>query len=233
MEGPQFLGYIFLGTYPAVPQLVSGRRGNLLNPGKYMNIQVSGGTLMKKALAALALAGSIALIGAAPSVAANYPPLPPQAAVSDGVVVFRGQGMHAGEPLTISVTPGARPAATGASISGGSQTVSGKIKLPMATQSFSTVADAQGAFAFTLEITEPGTYFLTATGNNSRITVGPVAVTVVGDAAPLADTSGAPLANTGTDASLLLWGAAGIGALGLGAGAVVVTRRRAKAETAA
>jgi len=50
---------------------------------------------MKKTLAALALAGSIALIGS-PAVAAEYPALPPQAAVSDGVVgpgesfVFRG-----------------------------------------------------------------------------------------------------------------------------------------------
>ena len=193
---------------------------------------------MKKALAALALAGSIALIGAAPSMAANYPPLPPQAAVSDGTVgpgedfVFRGQGMHAGEPLTISVTPGAQPAATGASISGGNRTVSGKITLPMATQTFSTVADAQGRFSITLSIDTPGTYALTATGNTSGITVGPVSVTVVGAAAPLADAGGAPLANTGTDASLLLWGAAGIGALGLGAGAVIVNRRRKSNITA-
>lgn len=191
---------------------------------------------MKKTFAVIALAGSIALIGAAPSVAANYPPLPSQAAVSDGTVgpgedfVFRGQGMHAGEPLTITVTPGANPAATGASIAGGSQTVSGKIKLPMATQTFSTVADAQGRFSIALSIDTPGTYALTATGNNSDITVGPVFVTVVGAAAPLAGTGATPLANTGADASLLLWGAAGIGVLGLGAGAVVVTRRRAKAE---
>ena len=194
---------------------------------------------MKKALSAIALAGLIALVGAAPSIAANYPPLPPQAAVSDGTVgpgedfVFRGQGMHAGEPLTISVTPGARPAATGASIAGGSQTVSGKIKLPMATQTFSTVADAEGRFSIALSIDTPGTYAVSATGNNSGITVGPVFVTVVGEAAPLAGTGSTPLANTGADASLLLWGAAGIGALGLGAGAVVVTRRRAKAETGA
>lgn len=193
---------------------------------------------MKKAFAALALAGSIALIGAAPSVAANYPPLPPNAAVSDGTVgpgedfVFRGQGMHAGEPLTISVTPGANPASTGASIAGGSQTVSGKIKLPMATQTFSTVADAQGAFAYTLSIDTPGTYAISARGNTSGITVGPVFVTVAG-AAPLAGTGSAPLANTGLDANLALWSLVGAGALVAGAASVVVVRRRAKAETAA
>jgi hypothetical protein len=75
---------------------------------------------MKKTLAALALAGSIALIGSAPAMAATYPALPPQAAVSDGTVgpgetfVFRGQGFLAGETLTITVTPGNPPAASGA-----------------------------------------------------------------------------------------------------------------------
>lgn len=194
---------------------------------------------MKKAIAALALAGSIALIGAAPSVAANYPPLPPNAAVSDGTVgpgedfVFRGQGLHAGEPLTISVTPGANPASTGASIAGGSQTVSGKIKLPTAVQTFSTVADAQGAFAYTLSIDTPGTYAISARGNTSGITVGPVFVTVVSAAAPLAVTGSTPLANTGLDANLTLWSLVGAGALVAGAASVVVVRRRAKAETAA
>lgn len=193
---------------------------------------------MKKTFAVIALAGSIALIGAAPSVAANYPPLPPQAAVSDGTVgpgedfVFSGQGFLAGEPLTITVTPGANPAATGASIAGGSQTVSGKITLPMETQSFSTVADAQGKFAFTMEINKPGMYSLRATGNTSNITVGPVTVQVLPEAA-INNMASTELANTGTDASLLLWGAAGIGALGLGAAGVIVTRRRGKSNIAA
>ena len=68
---------------------------------------------MKKTLAAITLAGSIALIGALPAVAADkYPALPANAAVSDGVVgpgedfVFRGKGFKAGEGLTINVTPG-------------------------------------------------------------------------------------------------------------------------------
>lgn len=38
------------------------------------------------------------------------------------------------------------------------------------------------------------------------------------------------LANTGIDSAMVLWGAAGIGALGLGAGSIVVARRRTGAE---
>ncbi|MDV8146996.1 LPXTG cell wall anchor domain-containing protein [Arthrobacter sp. B10-11] len=199
---------------------------------------------MKKTLAAIALAGSITLIGAAPSMAANYPPLPPQAAVSDGTVgpgeqfVFRGQGFLAGEGLTISVNPGSSPAATGASVANGSRTVSGKITLPLAPQTFAATADANGAFAVPLTISEAGTYSLTATGASGR-TVGPVTVVVVAPAglantggAPLANT-GAALANTGADASLVLWSLVGAGALAAGATSVVVVRRRAKAEAAA
>jgi LPXTG-motif cell wall-anchored protein len=182
---------------------------------------------MKKTLAALALAGSIALIGSAPSMAATYPPLPPQAAVSDGVVgpgetfIFRGQGFLAGESLTIRVTPGNPPAASGASIAG-SRAVPARISVVTEAQTLKATADAKGAFAVPVAINEPGTYLLTATGDTSGVTVGPVTVTVV---ASSTGTTGAPLANTGADASLLLWGAAGVGALGLGAAGVILVRR--------
>ncbi|MEA3550219.1 LPXTG cell wall anchor domain-containing protein [Pseudarthrobacter sp. C1] len=189
---------------------------------------------MKKILAALALAGSIALIGSAPAMAATYPPLPPQAAVSDGVVgpgetfIFRGQGFLRGESLTIRVTPGNPPAASGANIAGG-RSVAARISVVTEAQTLKATADANGAFAVPVAINEPGTYLLTATGDTSGITVGPVNVTVV---ASLANTGGAPLANTGSglantgaDASLLLWGAAGVGALGLGAAGVIIVRR--------
>lgn len=189
---------------------------------------------MKKSLATIALVGSMALVGAVPAVAANYPAPPPQAAVSDGVVgpgetfVFSGRGFRAGETLIIRVTPGARPASTGASIAGGpSRSVPGRI--PMAVeQTFTTTADSNGAFAFPMSISEPGVYTLTATGQTSGVVVS-ATVTVVGEAAgaaDLANTGGQPLANTGADASLLLWGAAGVAALGLGAGGVIVARRR-------
>ncbi|MFJ6314234.1 LPXTG cell wall anchor domain-containing protein [Pseudarthrobacter oxydans] len=190
---------------------------------------------MKKTLAAFALAGSIALIGSAPAMAATYPPLPPQAAVSDGVVgpgetfIFRGQGFLAGESLTIRVTPGNPPAASGANIAG-SRAVAARISVVTEAQTLKATADANGAFEVPVAINEPGTYLLTATGDTSGITVGPVTVTVAASlantgGAPLASTGGTPLANTGTDASLLLWGAAGVGALGLGAVGVIVARR--------
>jgi LPXTG-motif cell wall-anchored protein len=192
---------------------------------------------MKKSLTAIALAGSIALIGAVPAVAANYPAPPPNAAVSDGVVgpgetfVFSGRGFLAGETIVINVTRGARPASTGASIAGGpSRSVPSKIA--MAPQTFTTTADSNGTFAFPLNINEPGVYTLTATGQTSGIVVS-ATVTVVGraaGAADLANAGGQPLANTGTDASLLLWGAAGVAALGLGAGGVIMSRRRTKAS---
>ncbi|MEV7136347.1 LPXTG cell wall anchor domain-containing protein [Arthrobacter sp. NPDC093128] len=198
---------------------------------------------MKKSLAAIALAGSIALIGAVPAVAATYPAPPANAAVSDGTVgpgeqfVFRGNGFLAGEGLTITVTPGNPPAANGSSVSNGSRTVPTKITLPLAPQTFSTTADANGSFAFPLSISEGGTYTLTATGLTSGKTATSV-VTVEGTG--LANTGGAPLANTGTglantgaDASLVLWSLVGAGALAAGATSVVVVRRRAKAEAAA
>lgn len=201
---------------------------------------------MKKTLAALALAGSIALIGSAPAMAATYPPLPPNAAVSDGVVgpgetfIFRGQGFLAGESLTIRVTPGNPPAASGANIAG-SRSVAARISVVAEAQTHKATADAQGAFSLPIAISEPGTYSLTATGDTSGVVVGPVTVTVAaslantgGNAggAPLANT-GSGLANTGADSDLVLWTLVGAGALAAGATSVVVVRRRAKAEAGA
>lgn len=200
---------------------------------------------MKKTLAALALAGSIALIGSAPAMAATYPALPPQAAVSDGVVgpgetfVFRGQGFLAGERLIIRVTPGQAPASNGANIAG-SRAVAARIAVVTEAQNLSATADAQGAVALPIAISEAGTYSITATGTQSGVTVGPVTVTVAaslantgGNAAgaPLANTGG--LANTGADSGLVLWTLVGAGALAAGATSVVVVRRRARAEAAA
>ncbi|MDP9694950.1 UNVERIFIED_ORG: LPXTG-motif cell wall-anchored protein [Arthrobacter globiformis] len=204
---------------------------------------------MKKSIAALALAGTIALTSAVPAMAVNsnnYPATPANAAVSEGVVgpgeafTFSGRGFLAGEPLIIRVTPGARPASTGASIAGGaSRSVPSKISVLLAAQEFSTTADANGAFAFPLTVSEPGVYTLTATG----VTSGRVAtqtITVEGAAADLSNSgantgasAGAGLANTGADSSLVLWSLVGGGALVAGAASVVVVRRRANAEASA
>lgn len=197
---------------------------------------------MKKSIAALALAGTIALTGTAPAMAANYPAPPANSAVSDGVVgpgesfTFSGRGFLAGEQLIIRVTPGARPASTGASIAGGaSRSVPSKIDVVLAAQEFSATADANGAFAVPLTLSESGVYTLTATG----LTSGKVAtqtVTVEGAPAaalPNAGGTGAGLANTGADSSLILWSLVGGGALVAGAASVVVVRRRANAEASA
>jgi LPXTG-motif cell wall-anchored protein len=204
---------------------------------------------MKKSLAAVALAGSIALIGAVPAVAGNYPAPAAVAAVSNAspgpgeTFTFRGRAAYFfnNEPLTIAVTPVGRPAAAGAGGNGGaSRAVASKITLPLAPQTFAHQANADGSFAFPLSISEPGTYSITATGNTSGKIAGPVTVTVRGaglantGGAPLANTGGgAALANTGADASLILWSLVGAGALAAGATSVVVVRRRAKAEATA
>lgn len=206
---------------------------------------------MKKSLAALALAGSIALVGAVPAVAnnANYPAPNTSVAVSDASVapgeafVFSGTGFTPGEGITITVTPTGTPAASGGSVSAGSLGVAGRI--PLAPSTLSAVADGNGAFSAPIAINEPGTYAITATGNTSGVTVGPVTVVVGGTAlsntggnagtgtgADLANTGGTPLANTGADSSLVLWSLVGAGALAAGTASVVVARRRAKSTEA-
>lgn len=211
---------------------------------------------MKKALAAFALAGTIALIGSSPAVAQErYPAIPPQAAVSDGTVgpgeqfIFSGQGPFQNQRLTIRVTPGNAPAAGGANISGG-RSFSNKISIFVEAQTLSAQADSEGKFSVPVIINEEGAYLLTAT-SDSGYTVGPVRVVVaqgfanggasgsnaggnngVPASVPLAN-SGSSLANTGADSGLVLWTLVGAGALAAGATSVVVVRRRAKSEAAA
>lgn len=198
---------------------------------------------MQKSLAAIALAGSIALAGAVPAMAVSpYPAPPAQGTVSDGTVApgesftFSGSGFAAGEAITVTVTLTGAPQALGGGVGGGvSMAVPGKISLPMATQTFSTKADANGNFALPLTISEAGTYTLTATGQTSGKTVtSTVKVSGAAVGTGLANTgSGTGLANTGADASLLLWTLVGGGALAAGITSVVVVRRRAKADVAA
>ena len=202
---------------------------------------------MKKSLAALALAGSIALIGAVPAVAAQYPAPAAIAAVDNAspgpgeTFTFRGRAaaFFNNEPITITVTPVGAPSAAGTGTAGGpSLAVPTKITLALAPQTFAATAAADGSFAIPLSINEAGTYTITATGATSGRTYS-ATVTVEASAAgtggaPLSSTGGgAALANTGADASLVLWSLVGAGALAAGATSVVVVRRRAKAEAAA
>lgn len=191
---------------------------------------------MKKTLAVLALAGSITLIGS-PAMAAQYPPLPPAATVSDATVVpgeqfvFTAQGFAPGETVTITV----ELVASGTANTGGTA-LSAKIPVFQAPTTLTATANAEGKISVPLTLNETGTYAITATGNTSGVVVGPVYVKVV---AALANTGtgtnaggGAPLANTGADSGLILWTLVGAGALAAGATSVVVVRRRAKAEIA-
>ncbi|MDR7083187.1 LPXTG-motif cell wall-anchored protein [Arthrobacter ginsengisoli] len=195
---------------------------------------------MKKTLAAITLAGSIALIGAVPAMATNnrYPAPPANSAVSDGTVgpgerfVFRGNGFKAGEGLIIKVTPGGRPSSNGASVNGRGMSVSAKITLPLAPQELSTSADTSGAFSFPVTISETGVYTLTATGLESGVTASS-SITVQGAAVNAASSTTGGLADTGADSNLMIWSLVGAGALAAGITSVVVVRRRAKADVAA
>lgn len=189
---------------------------------------------MKKILTAIALAGSIVLTGAVSAQAYVSPA--PSAAVSDGTpapgetFVFSGTGMLPNEPVTVTVT-----AVDAVAPAAGSQSVATKINIFRATQSFSTTANAQGAFSVPLSINEAGAYSILATGNISGNQVGPVTVVV---AAALSDgntsaSTGGSLAATGADSGLILWTLVGAGALATGAASVVVVRRRAKTEVPA
>jgi LPXTG-motif cell wall-anchored protein len=203
---------------------------------------------MKKTLAALALAGTIALIGAGPALA-QYSPTAPAATVDDAAVapgeafIFSGSGMLPNEPVNVTVDLVAAPQALGANPAG-SLAVASKINVVLAPQTFSTTANAQGQFSLPISLSASGTYSITATGAISKTTVGPVTVkvdpTFAEAGSGLANTGGAPLAstgaglaNTGADSGLVLWTLVGAGALAAGAASVVIVRRRAKTEAAA
>lgn len=208
---------------------------------------------MKKAISAVFIAGALTLTGAGAAQAFEYPEEAVQGTVSDGtvapgesVVFSSNEGLFTpGEIIDIAVdfVPG-EPAAGGPA--GGAGRVGAALGapiLPMAIVLTDTVtADAEGNFSYSVTLEEEGTYTLTATGRESGQTV---SATVVVDA-PAAGVGGGSttggtttggttvtgggLANTGIDSAMLLWGAAGIGALGLGAGSIFVARRRAGAE---
>src|SRR6478735_6431443 len=132
---------------------------------------------MKKSIAALALAGTIALTGAVPAMAANYPaPGTGSGTVSDGTVTpgqvftFSGTGFLAGETITITITITSTPQALGGLSGGASMAVPSKINVLAAPQTFTTTAAADGSFAFPLSLSEPGTYTLTASGAKHSVT---------------------------------------------------------------
>ncbi|WP_404497550.1 LPXTG cell wall anchor domain-containing protein [Arthrobacter sp. GAS37] len=198
---------------------------------------------MKKSLAVLALAGTIALAASAPAMAVNYPAPAQQGTVSNATVgvggtsTFSGSGFTAGE--TVNVTVNQTTTAQGAAAPGGGSVVMGVSgALPLAPLTMTAVANSAGAFSVTVQLNSAGTYVLTAVGATSGHTVTATVVASAASSAGLANTGGAALANTGAglantgvDSSLILWGLVGAGALVAGTASVVVVRRRAKNET--
>ena len=187
---------------------------------------------MNKTTAALVLAGSLAFFGAGAANAAEYP-APEPGTVSDATVapgatiVFSGTGFFPGEAISVTVDYSNVPVVvpgTG---------INGPIILAEVVNSFTTNADDKGNFSTNVTLGEAGTYTLTATGLES----GHVVTAIVSGDEAFADNesgsgNGAPeaneddLANTGADSSMLLWGAAGVVALGAGVASVAIARRK-------
>ncbi|MGO4651549.1 LPXTG cell wall anchor domain-containing protein [Arthrobacter sp. 2RAF22] len=200
---------------------------------------------MKKSLAVLALAGTIALAASAPAMAVDYPAPAPGTVSSatvtvGGTVVFSGGGFTPGETIVITITFTAAP--QGAAAPGTSNGIAMAVPggLHLAPTTVTATANASGAFSTDVSLTAAGTYQLTAVGATSGHSV--TSTVVAAGVSPglantggtgLANTGGTGLANTGVDSSLILWGLVGAGALVAGTTSVVVVRRRAKNETVA
>ncbi|WP_336711223.1 LPXTG cell wall anchor domain-containing protein [Arthrobacter sp. USHLN218] len=214
---------------------------------------------MKKTLTALAIAGSLTFLGAGAAQAAdaNYPAAPVVVTVDDSVVnigqvfIFAGSGFDPNEPINIAVTlidePNAAGAASGLGAGGGlAAAVGGFIAPATVVDGFGVQADEDGNFSTEISLDAPGTYRITAEGQESGLTRsitvdvvaasaagGPDADGIDGGAGGTGNTgdedavaNGDSLANTGLESSALLWGGAGVLALGAGAAAVVVSRRK-------
>lgn len=210
---------------------------------------------MKKTLTALAIAGSLTFLGAGAAQAADadYPAAPVDATVSDSTVapgeafVFTAAGFDPNEPIVVTIILSNAPSAAGIGgfgVGGGvGAGVTGVIAPATVVDSMSGTADANGTFSTELSLSEPGTYTITAEGQNSGLqrsaTVvvsgngvggGAGAGNDVGDGTSAEDeaavANGDSLANTGLESGALLWGGAGVLALGAGAAAVVVSRRK-------
>ena len=187
---------------------------------------------MKKTASALVLAGSLAFFGAGAANAVENYPAPTPGGVSDATVApgatvtFSGTGFTPGEAVRVDVdysnTPVVVPG-TG---------VNGVIILAELVSTFTTNADAQGGFSTPITLNEAGTYTLTATGLESGkvvtavVSVDPAFAETAGNGGAGSNADEAGLANTGADSAMLLWGAAGIVAVGAGVASVAVARRK-------
>jgi hypothetical protein len=200
---------------------------------------------MKKTVSALVLAGSLAFLGAAGAQAnhdTDYPSSPVSGTVSDGTVApgetftFSGTGFNAGEPIELELSrDGAEPSAAGPASGGRSAaSPSGMIVRMEKVVSAITAADAAGTFSYPFKLEQDGVYTMTATGLQSgHVVTAQVVVHSEAGGVVVAYGRGTKvdaLANTGLNPAMLIWGAAGVGALVLGAGTVAAARRRASVE---
>ena len=192
---------------------------------------------MKKTASALVLAGSLAFFGAGAANAVDNYPAPAPGGVSDATVApgatvaFSGSGFTPGEAISVTVDYSNDPVVVPGS------GLNGLIVLAEVVNSFTTNADASGNFSTNVTLGEAGTYTLTATGLESGHSVSAV-VSVdpafAGGGSGSGDgngsgndgSEGSDLADTGADSAMLLWGAAGVLALGAGVASVAVARRK-------
>ncbi|MFJ5954501.1 hypothetical protein ACIQC5_00925 [Paenarthrobacter sp. NPDC092416] len=195
---------------------------------------------MKKSIAALALAGILALVGTAPAVATTYPaPGNEQGTVSDGTIAagesitFAGSGYFAGETINITFER-----------TGGKKDSGGERPAPSA---FSVAADSTGAFSTSITFVDGGNYKISAVGATSGNTRW-AAITVNsgngggnnngggnhggGKGNPgFTGASSVTAAGAPADSSLVLWSLVGGGALAASAASAALIRRaKAKAQ---
>lgn len=166
--------------------------------------------------------------------------------------IFSGSGFLANSAIAITASneqAGAAGISGGLGLGGGLGAGVTGVIVPAAVVTEETTADADGNFAVELALQEEGTYTLTASGTGADGQ--PLTLTqqvVVGDGVSDDDNgsvaggtgtgtddsaaneeavaNGDRLADTGLESGALLWGAAGVLALGAGATAVVVARRK-------
>lgn len=192
---------------------------------------------MKKTASALVLAGSLAFFGAGAANAVENYPAPAPGGVSDATVApgatvaFSGSGFTPDEAISVTVDYSNDPVVVPGS------GLNGVIVMAEVVNTFTTNADASGNFATNVTLGEAGTYTLTATGLESgKVVTAAVSVdpAFAGDGSGSGDGSGnggsdagdSDLADTGANSALLLWGAAGVLALGAGVASVAVARRK-------
>lgn len=192
---------------------------------------------MKKTASVLVLAGSLAFAGASAANAVDNYPAPAPGGVNDATVApgatvaFSGSGFIVGEIVRVDVDYSNTPVVVpGTGVN--SLIIMAQIVNSFETTANETAADGTGIFRTNVTLGEAGTYTLTATGLKSGkvvtavVSVDPAFAEGAGNGGGDNDANQDGLADTGADSAMLLWGAAGIVAVGAGVASVAVARRK-------